>query len=102
MRVALLRLVTPALLGAVLGQPAPAAPDGGDEHTLRDAGLAADGAALLAFFRGRARPDVQHDQVLAWARQLGDSDAVVHTRAAAALVTCGPAAIPDVCIRMQL
>jgi HEAT repeat protein len=69
------------------------APASADEQTLRAAGLATDGPALLDFFQARSRPASDGKEVQALVRQLGAAPEV-RAHAAAQLVACGPLAVP--------
>jgi HEAT repeat protein len=62
-----------------------------DESVLQSAGLPTDGAALLTFFRLRARGDADRDRLAALVRQLGSP--ATEGAAAAELVGWGPAAV---------
>jgi HEAT repeat protein len=65
-----------------------------EEQILWAAGLSTEGEALLEFFRERTLPHADLAQLVALARELGDSDAAVRTKAAAKLLARGPAAVP--------
>jgi hypothetical protein len=80
-----------------LSAPAGAAePDkvAADEHTLRTAHLAADGPALLEFFRQRTLANADRDKILSLIRRLGDDDFAVREKAGAELVVLGNPAVP--------
>ncbi|MGH7225587.1 MAG: hypothetical protein ACRELF_20410, partial [Gemmataceae bacterium] len=65
-----------------------------DERILRDAGLSTDGPALLAFFRARARMDVNGEHLRQLVTQfVGDGEAQRAT-AQAALLGFGVLALP--------
>jgi HEAT repeat protein len=76
-------LVAPASLAA--------GPADEDEKVLQSAGLPTDGAALLEFFRLRARGDADRDRLTALVRQLGSPS--TEGAAAAELIGWGPAAV---------
>ncbi len=65
-----------------------------DEMTLRSAGLTADNAGLLGFFRDRSQVNVDAEKVQGLIQRLRDSDPVQRDQAAAALVRIGAAAVP--------
>ena len=65
-----------------------------DEQTLRAAGLAVDGPALLEFVRVRSRLGADAQEFKALTRELADAKPDVRKKAAAALVARGPAAVP--------
>jgi HEAT repeat protein len=97
MRVAPLLLTAAALFTlAPRAGARPDAPKEGDpdEQKLLAAGLAADGPALVDFFRQRARTDADADGLTALIKGLGDDDAKARVKAAAALVGRGAAAVP--------
>jgi hypothetical protein len=89
-----------AIVAVALVLPAQASQTGspdeinGDEQTLTAAGLATDGAALLAFFNSRTRLDADREQLMGLTQQLGDPSVEVQARAAAELVARGAAAVP--------
>jgi HEAT repeat protein len=76
--------------------PAPAADNAvlSDEQMLRAAGLAADGPALLDFFRRRAAVSADQEKLKVLIRQLGESDPRKAERAAGELAAIGPPAVP--------
>jgi HEAT repeat protein len=88
------------LVGALAAPTAPAQqpsqppPPPSDEQVLQNAGLSPTADALLDFFRTRARPAGDPEQIPNLVRQLRDPGADVRERAAARLVAWGPAAIP--------
>jgi hypothetical protein len=65
-----------------------------DEQTLRDARMAADGPALVEFFRKRTIKDVDPTQLKLLVRQLGDDSFEVREKASAQLVQLGATAVP--------
>ncbi len=65
-----------------------------DEQTLKAAGIASDGPALLEFFRKRTLTDVERDKILALIRQLGNDSFKIREKASADLVALGTMAIP--------
>jgi HEAT repeat protein len=89
-----------AIVAVALLLPAQASQRGGpeeisaDEQTLTAAGLATDGAALLAFFNSRTRLDADREHLMGLTQQLGDPSVEVQARAAAELVARGTAAVP--------
>src|SRR5262245_47422259 len=94
------RFVVLALLLGLLGiGVAPARADdqdtSADEQLLRSAALAADGPALLDFFRQRSAASVRADRVGGLSKQLGDKSAGVREKATAELVALGPLAVPQ-------
>lgn len=68
--------------------------DAGDEQTLRAAGLAADGPALLAFFRKQTASDAVTARGRELIRQLGADTFAVREKASADLVALGPVILP--------
>src|SRR4051812_4725730 len=103
MRTALHVLVAAILLGMAhqspggAADPKPAEPKAAtevsptepDELTLKAAGLASDGPALLEFFRARTWVEADRDQLANLVRQLGDATAEARDRTAAELVRRG-------------
>jgi hypothetical protein len=85
-------------VGAGLGGPKVLAPGNdpetvaADEQTLKAAGLASDGPAVLEFFRKRTLPDSDRDRLKTLVTQLGDDSFEVREKASAALVARGAAA----------
>jgi HEAT repeat protein len=65
-----------------------------DEMTLKEVGLATDGAGLLDFFRTRTRGDAPPERLAELIAALHGPDAAARTRAAAELVAIGPPSIP--------
>jgi hypothetical protein len=65
-----------------------------DEKMLREAGVATDGAKLLAFFRERTLSEADRARMLQAVRQLGDDDFHVRERATADLQAAGRAVLP--------
>jgi HEAT repeat protein len=65
-----------------------------EEQILWAAGLSTDGDALLEFFRTRTLPQADLEQLVALARQLGDTDPGTRGKAAAKLLARGPSAVP--------
>ncbi len=65
-----------------------------DEQILQKAKLAADGPALLDYFRKRTLAETNREQMQALIRQLGDDEFQVREHASAALVKLGARAIP--------
>jgi HEAT repeat protein len=65
-----------------------------DEATLKAAGLASDGPALVEFFKKRAATDAARARAAELVKQLGDDDFGVREKASAALVSLGRAALP--------
>jgi HEAT repeat protein len=65
-----------------------------DEDTVQSAGLTGDGAALVAFFQGRARTAAEPKRLDDLARQLADDSSGSRRQAAAELVALGPLAVP--------
>lgn len=73
----------------------PAAPDtAADERLLKEAGVKADGPALVEFFRKRVPPDVSPERLAALVKQLGDDDFDAREKASAALKALGARALP--------
>src|SRR4051794_5331658 len=64
------------------------------ERILKDANLAADGPALLAFFRMRTLSEVDQDRLGATVRRLGDDSFTVREKASGDLAAAGRAALP--------
>jgi HEAT repeat protein len=98
MRSAFLVLIVASACMALAGIPAGAAePDDpalADELTLKGAGLATDGPALLEFFRKRSQGRADPARIKALIEQLGENQPAVREKAAMELVGIGPAAIP--------
>src|SRR5262249_52815459 len=69
-------------------------PAAADERTLKDAGLATDGAALVDFFRKRTVTEDQRDRVKVLIRDLADKSFAVREKASKELVLLGTAALP--------
>jgi hypothetical protein len=65
-----------------------------DEVLLKKAGIAADGPALLAFFRARTLSDEEQARLVDKVQRLGDPSFPVRRKAAAELVAAGRAALP--------
>src|SRR5262249_13351326 len=86
--VAALLIATTALLAAPAAHAGPADEE---DKVLQSAGLPTDGAALLEFFRLRARGDADRDRLTELVRQLGSSTR--EGAAAAELIGWGPAAV---------
>ncbi len=74
--------------------PASPLPANPDEKALQEAGLSADGPALLDFFRTRTRAEARRDRLEALVRDLGSPAADVHGKATAELVALGVVAVP--------
>jgi HEAT repeat protein len=83
-------LVAAAL--AVPGRAADATLD--DEVRLKEAGVATDGAGLLAFFRARSAGAAEPDKVAALVARLADASPQTREKACGELVALGPAALP--------
>jgi hypothetical protein len=81
-----------AAVGLLAGGTRGQEPDG-DELVLREAGVAADAAALEDFFRRRTPPPDEARQLDALVRQLGDEDFVRREQASRHLIRLGPAAV---------
>src|SRR5262245_30937403 len=64
-----------------------------DEQTLRDAGLALDGPALLGYIRKRSATDEQRQKILALIRKTGDESFPVRQRASTEIESFGYTAI---------
>jgi HEAT repeat protein len=94
------RLFAPLLclpLLALLAGPVRAAgedPGLADEVLLKSHGVGTDGAALLEFFRLRARAEAPSERLAALIEQLAADNAEVREKAAGELVAIGPPAIP--------
>src|SRR5262249_61950417 len=69
-----------------------AAPANADEQILRTAEVAADGPALLEFFRRRTVSDVERTRIQGLIRLLGDPSFPVRERASRDLTAGGPPA----------
>jgi HEAT repeat protein len=80
------RLVAPA----VHAEPSAAEED---ERTLREAGLASDGTALLAFFHARARTDIDHESLDQLLHQFVTGDDQKRVRATAEILGLGSLAL---------
>lgn len=65
-----------------------------DEKMLREAGVATDGATLLAYFRERTLSETDRARMVQAVRQLGDDDFHVRERATADLQAAGRAVLP--------
>jgi HEAT repeat protein len=81
------RLVPLAAL--LLTTVAVAAERDSDERTLRDAGVSADGPALLQFFRSRTVGGADRDKIAALIKRLGDDSFDERERAQADLIAIG-------------
>jgi HEAT repeat protein len=92
-RSALCLFVLALSAGLVRADDADASAD--DEQTLRSAGHAVDGPALVAFFRDRTPSAEQVEKLKALIRRLGDEDFEEREKAAAALAAVGPQARPQ-------
>ncbi len=77
---------------AVAAPEAPAVPV--EELTLKSAGLATDGPALLDFFRKRLPGQTDRKRLSELVEQLSDKAAGVREKAASELVALGPVAVP--------
>jgi HEAT repeat protein len=88
------RCLVLSAVGMLLVAGLPAAPDEGraDEETLRAAGLATDGAALLDFFRKRTPREADRARIDELVRQLGSDEFAAREKASQALVALGAAA----------
>lgn len=82
------------LAAAISGPAADPANVPADEKTLQEAGIAADGPALLEFFRRQTLPDRDHERIQTLVKQMGDDSFHVREKAFANLVNLGPAASP--------
>jgi hypothetical protein len=87
------------IMAVVLALPSPAAfageeEDQADEALLREAKVATDGAALLAFFRSRSLTEGDSNRLSDLVRQLGSDDFLQRERASAELASRGPPATP--------
>jgi HEAT repeat protein len=95
-----MNLTRPALLVALLVLPSlPAAGRAdeaaeADERLLREAGVGTDGAALLAFFRGRTLTDADRRRVEEMVRHLGSDVYEEREQATRGLIRRGPPALP--------
>lgn len=65
-----------------------------DEAALKSANLSPTGPAVVEFFRKRAQPKVERETLVALIGKLSEKDATIRDRAAADLVSYGPAAVP--------
>src|SRR5262249_14942348 len=65
-----------------------------EEQTLKAAGLKADGADLLDFFRKRASADGRQEKIAEQIKKLADKEPAAQTKAVGELVCVGPVAIP--------
>src|SRR5438552_3641316 len=65
-----------------------------DEAVLHKAGLAADGPALLAFFRRQTLSAADQARLTATVQRLGDAAFVVREKASADLVSAGRSVLP--------
>ena len=65
-----------------------------DETTVRAAGLATDGPALLEFFRVRTKGTASVERLAALVAQLGADSAAAREKACGELVAVGPVAVP--------
>jgi HEAT repeat protein len=65
-----------------------------DEKTLKDAGVSAEGAGLLAFFKARTLTDAEFTRLQEAMRLLGDDDFHVREKATADLRAAGRAVLP--------
>jgi HEAT repeat protein len=65
-----------------------------DEAALKAAGLSADGPALLDFIRLRSRDSVTADELTPLLKELASPDPKAAEKAAAALISRGPVAVP--------
>jgi hypothetical protein len=95
-----MNLTRPALLAALLVLPslppagfADEAADA-DARLLRESGVAGDGAALLAFFRGRTLTDADRRRIEEMVRHLGSTVYEEREQATRGLVRRGPPALP--------
>jgi len=80
---------------AGLGRGAEAASELNESlKTLQGAGVAADGPALLAFFRDRTLTEAKKRELAAKVKRLGDNSFGVREKAARELVAAGQAAVP--------
>jgi hypothetical protein len=87
------QLLVLSAVGLLTAGLSAAADEGGaDEETLRAAGVAADGAALLDFFRRRTPRDADRARVEELVRQLGSDEFQAREKASEALVARGAAA----------
>jgi hypothetical protein len=80
-----------------LAGAAPAAPQdplAADLQILKDAGIAADGPALLDYFRKRALKEAEQERIQTLIRQLGDANFKARVKASAELVALGMPARP--------
>jgi HEAT repeat protein len=88
-------LVVPAFLAApspcTLRAQSPAAED---EQTLRTAGMSLDGPSLLAFFKARARTEVDRDRLRVLLRQFAAAEDRERSLATAEFLGLGPLALP--------
>jgi HEAT repeat protein len=84
----LLAVPAPSGVGA---EPAPAAED---EQTLKTAGLATDGPALLAFFHARARTEVDNERLRVLLTQFASASNQERSLATAEFLGLGPHAVP--------
>jgi HEAT repeat protein len=94
---ALLLVAQPLLIRPVRPpiRPAPApAHVQSDEEILKGVHVAADGAALVEFFRQRVTPSADAERLAKLTTQLSDKSAEVHTKAATELIGIGPLATP--------
>jgi hypothetical protein len=87
------RLGLSACLVLLAGLPAARAADD-DEQALKQAGVAADGPGLLAFFRQRTVDVSDEGRIKGLVRQLGDDRFKVREKASKQLVMIGPRARP--------
>ena len=65
-----------------------------DRQLLKDAGQAADGPALLEFFRQRTIDDTPRRRLAVLIQQLGDDDFETREKASREIVALGPVAQP--------
>jgi hypothetical protein len=81
--------------GAAQGPAPPPAEDQGDVRVLRSAGLAADGPALLDFFRKQTATDAVIARGRDLIRRLGADSFAEREQASADLIALGPVALPQ-------
>jgi HEAT repeat protein len=95
MRTARWSLAAALLLTAAVRAEPPAAPDtADDEKVLKEAGIKADGPALVEFFRKRVPAEVTPERLAALVKQLGDDDFAVREKATDGLKALGARALP--------
>jgi HEAT repeat protein len=82
------------ILAAILATPPARGAATQDESSVRSAGLATDGASLLAYLRQRIGGPVEPERLASLIRALASADPTTARKACAELLAIGPAAVP--------